>query len=87
MWAAHESILHHANSCDFGMKRDSFFNWLCSGDPDASHLSIEERRLIKRRISNRESAQRVRQRKQDDNEEKLGEVRANLVNCIDHTSS
>lgn len=45
-----------------------------SGDPDASHLSIEERRLIKRRISNRESAQRVRQRKQDDNEEKLGEL-------------
>ncbi|KAK9791865.1 hypothetical protein WJX73_009439 [Symbiochloris irregularis] len=35
------------------------------GDPDAAHLSQPERRQIKRRIVNRESARRVRERKQE----------------------
>jgi hypothetical protein len=39
------------------------------GDPDAPELSEKERRRIKRRIANRESAQRVRHRRQEELEE------------------
>ncbi len=35
------------------------------GDPDSNNLTEEERRRIKRRIANRESARRVRQKRQD----------------------
>ena len=35
------------------------------GDPDAPGLEPEQRRLLQRRISNRESAQRTRKRHQD----------------------
>lgn len=37
--------------------------WPCSGDPEAIHLTPEQRRKLKRRIANRESARRVRQKK------------------------
>lgn len=39
------------------------------GDPDAPELTEKERRRIKRRIANRESAQRVRHRRQEELEE------------------
>lgn len=35
----------------------------CRGNSNDSHLSVEERRLIKRRVANRESARRIRQKK------------------------
>ena len=35
------------------------------GDPEANDLTEEERRRIKRRIANRESARRVRQKRHD----------------------
>ena len=35
------------------------------GDPESNNLTEEERRRIKRRIANRESARRVRQKRQD----------------------
>ena len=38
---------------------------LYSGNPDAPHLTSAERRCIKRRAANRESARRVRTRRQD----------------------
>ena len=38
---------------------------LYSGDPDAPHLTSAERLCIKRRAANRESARRVRARRQD----------------------
>ena len=41
----------------------------CRGDPDAAHLTEEERRRIKRRIANRDSARRVRQKRQDNVQE------------------
>ena len=37
-----------------------------SGDPFAPHLEPEQRRVILRRIANRESARRVRARRQDE---------------------
>lgn len=37
--------------------------YCCSGDPNAKHLTETERRQIKRRIANRDSARRVRQKK------------------------
>ena len=36
-----------------------------SGDPDAPNLTPQERRRIRRRIANRESARRVRAKRQD----------------------
>lgn len=36
-----------------------------SGDPDAPDLTPQERRRIRRRIANRESARRVRAKRQD----------------------
>ena len=39
------------------------------GDPNAANLTETERRRIKRRIANRESARRVRARRQDTLEE------------------
>ncbi|KAK9794664.1 hypothetical protein WJX73_003249 [Symbiochloris irregularis] len=36
------------------------------GDPDAKHLTEQQRRQIKRRIGNRESARRMREKKQAD---------------------
>ena len=39
------------------------------GDPDSPDLTPAERRRIKRRIANRESARRVRARRQGDIEE------------------
>lgn len=39
------------------------------GDPDDPRLSEKERRRIKRRIANRESARRVRSRRQEELEE------------------
>ena len=39
------------------------------GDPDDPALTDKERRRIKRRIANRESAQRVRHRRQEEMEE------------------
>ncbi|KAK9811169.1 hypothetical protein WJX73_007919 [Symbiochloris irregularis] len=38
------------------------------GDPDASHLTDQQRRQIKRRIANRESARRMRDKKQESDE-------------------
>ncbi len=35
------------------------------GDPEAADLTEDERRRIKRRIANRESARRVRQKRHD----------------------
>jgi hypothetical protein len=44
------------------------------GDPEASNLTEEERRRIKRRIANRESARRVRQKRHD----LMGELQMNV---------
>ena len=45
------------------------------GNPDSAHLTTDERRVIKRRIANRESAQRARDRKQEDAKATAVEVR------------
>lgn len=47
----------------------------CRGDPNAATLTEQERRKIKRQISNRESARRVRQSRQKYVEELQLEVR------------
>jgi hypothetical protein len=44
------------------------------GDPDDPGLTEKERRRIKRRIANRESARRVRYRRQEEMEEMQIEV-------------
>lgn len=44
------------------------------GDPEAADLTEEERRRIKRRIANRESARRVRQKRHD----LMGELQMNV---------
>ncbi len=46
-----------------------------SGDPDAPDLTPQERRRIRRRIANRESARRVRAKRQDLIEEMSIKVR------------
>ncbi len=46
-----------------------------TGDPDAPDLSPQERRRIRRRIANRESARRVRAKRQDLLEEMSIKVR------------
>jgi hypothetical protein len=46
-----------------------------TGDPNAPHLSEAERRRVKRRIANRESARRVRMRKMEQVEELVVKVR------------
>jgi hypothetical protein len=47
-----------------------------SGDPLDEHLTEEERRRLKRRIANRESARRVRQKRQEQMEDLQGKVSA-----------
>lgn len=49
------------------------------GDPDSPDLTPAERRRIKRRIANRESARRVRARRQDLIEEMAVKVHAALL--------
>ena len=44
------------------------------GDPNAPELTEQERRRIKRRIANRESARRVRNKRQEILEEMQGKV-------------
>ena len=45
------------------------------GDPDSPELTEAERRRIKRRIANRESARRVRHKRQEELEELQAKVR------------
>ena len=45
-----------------------------NGDPESSQLSDGERRIIKRRIANRESARRVRQKREVQMKELLRNV-------------
>jgi hypothetical protein len=52
------------------------------GDPNSPHLTEDERRRVKRRIANRESARRVRQKRQD----LLGELQIK-VNAFTKMSS
>ena len=47
-----------------------------TGDPESADLTPAERRRIKRRIANRESARRVRARRQDQIEDMAQKVRA-----------
>ena len=49
-----------------------------SGDPDAPNLTPQERRRIRRRIANRESARRVRAKRQDLIEEMSIKVRTTV---------
>ena len=49
------------------------------GDPDAPDLTPQERRRIRRRIANRESARRVRARRQDLLEDMAIKVRGALA--------
>ena len=48
------------------------------GDPDDEGLCDDEKRRIKRRIANRESARRVRQKRQDLMEEQQAKVWAGV---------
>ena len=55
------------------------------GDPDDEGLNDDEKRRIKRRIANRESARRVRQKRQDLLEEQQAKVWGTLgilVQCV-----
>ena len=52
-----------------------------SGDPDAPDLTPQERRRIRRRIANRESARRVRAKRQDLIEEMSIKVGNPLMCC------
>ena len=47
------------------------------GDPDDPELTEKERRRIKRRIANRESARRVRYRREEEMEEM--QIRVSMV--------
>ncbi|KAK9802899.1 hypothetical protein WJX73_003452 [Symbiochloris irregularis] len=60
---------------------------LYRGDPEAPHLSDGERRKIKRRIANRESARRVREKKQETSEHlqtEMDELRTYVTAMEDH---
>ena len=47
-----------------------------SGNPDSPHLTKNERRVIKRRIANRKSAQRAKEKKQEDEKATADAVRS-----------
>ena len=49
------------------------------GDPNAPELTDQERRRIKRRIANRESARRVRHKRQEELEDM--QIKASLILC------